>query len=167
MLLCFLKPADLIWTEVGAEIIANGKTIGTAGIVAQPVKEKFDFKNLSPVAAEIDFQQLAALQARAIKVKPIPRFPTIQRDLSILVDEKITWADVTDAINKKSSDELEDVRFVEIYRGKGVPAGKKSLTLSLRFRDQDGTLTHETVDGFEKAIVNSLAKSVKAQLRTL
>ncbi|TLN00565.1 hypothetical protein FDZ71_14320, partial [bacterium] len=51
------------------------------------------------------------------------------------------------------------------YRGKSIPSGKKSVTVSLRFRDEDGTLTHETVDGFEKAIMDKLTESVGAQLR--
>ena len=160
-------PADLLWAQTGAEVTINKKTIGTAGIVSRAVKEKFDFKDLSPAAAELEFEQLLALQRGAVKVKPIPRFPAIQRDLSIIVDESIRWADIVEAVNKKAPGELEDIQFVGIYHGKGIPSGQKSVTLSLRFRDDDGTLTHETVDHFEKAIVDSLSKSTGAELRTL
>ena len=58
------------------------------------------------------------------------------------------------------------IDFVEIYRGKGIAASKKSVTLSLRFRDQDCTLKHETVDGFQAAIVAGLAQSLQAELRS-
>lgn len=71
-------PADLVWAQTGAQVVVNGKVIGTAGIVSKPVKQKFDFKNASPAAAELDFEQLSALQRGAVKVKPIPRFPAIQ-----------------------------------------------------------------------------------------
>jgi len=161
------RPADLVWAEVGAEILVNGKLIGAAGIASQKVRDKFDFKELSPCGAEMVFEQLMALQRGPIKVKPIPRFPAIERDLSIIIDEHITWSDVIKSVNKKASSKLEDVRFVDIYRGKGIAGGKKSVTLSLRFRDEDGTLTHETVDGFEAEIVKSLNKSVGAELRTV
>jgi phenylalanyl-tRNA synthetase beta chain len=161
------RPADLVWAQTGAEILANGEVVGAAGVVSQKVREKFDFKELTPVAAELEFEQLSALQSGPVKVKPIPRFPAIERDLSIVVDEKICWADIVAAVNKKACGELEDIRFVGIYRGKGIPSGKKSVTLSLRFRDEDGTLTHETVDGFEADIVKSLTKSVSAELRTV
>ena len=161
------EPADLVWAEVGAEILINGKLIGAAGIASQKVREKFDFKELSPCGAEVEFEQLMALQRGAIKVKPIPRFPAIERDLSIIVDEKISWSEIIETVNKKAPGELEEARFVDIYRGKGIPAGKKSVTLSLRFRDEDGTLTHDTVDGFEADIVKTLTKSVGAQLRTV
>ena len=63
--------------------------------------------------------------------------------------------------------ELEDVEFVATYRGKPIETGKKSVTVSLRFRDEDGTLRHETVDGFESKIVESLSKKVGAELRTV
>ncbi|MHC4336421.1 MAG: phenylalanine--tRNA ligase subunit beta [Planctomycetota bacterium] len=161
------RPADLVWAEVSAEILANGDVIGMAGVASQGVRKKFDFKELSPCGAEIEFEQLLALQSGLVKVKPIPRFPAIERDLSIVVDENVTWSNILEAVNKKAPPELEELQFVGIYRGKGIPAGKKSVTLSLRFRDEDGTLTHETVDGFEADIVKSLNKSVGAKLRTI
>jgi phenylalanyl-tRNA synthetase beta chain len=131
------------------------------------VKEKFDFKELSPCAAELEFGQLLTLQSGAIKVKPLPRFPAIQRDLSIIVDENIRWADIIETVKNKATVELEEVQFVGIFRGKGIGSGQKSVTLSLRFRDEDGTLTHQRVDNFETDIVESLAKSVRAELRTV
>ncbi|MCK4752482.1 MAG: phenylalanine--tRNA ligase subunit beta [Planctomycetes bacterium] len=160
-------PADLIWAQTGAQIQVNGKVIGTAGIVSQKVKEKFDFDNLSPVVAELDFQSLSSLQSGPVKVKPIPKFPAIERDLSIIVEENVPWIDITESVNKKAPAELENIQFVGIYRGKGIPAGKKSLTLSIRFRDEDGTLTHETVDAFQEKIVKTLTKSLNAELRTV
>ncbi len=160
-------PAELLWAQSGSQIVVNGKVIGTAGIVSQVLKQKFDFKDLWPCAAEMEFQALLALQSAAIKVKPLPRFPAIERDLSIILGENIRWADVIEAVKNKATDELEDIQFVGIYRGKGIGSGKKSITLSLRFRDEDGTLTHETVDHFQADIVETLAESVGAELRTV
>ena len=160
-------PAELIWAQTGAEILLGSQTIGTAGIVSQAVRQKLDFKSLTPCAAELEFEALMALAGTAVKIKPIPRFPAIQRDLSIIVGEGIRWTDIIKAVKLKASSELEDVQFVGIYRGKGIPSGSKSVTLSLRFRDEDGTLTHETVDGLEAEILRSLAESVGAELRTI
>jgi phenylalanyl-tRNA synthetase beta chain len=160
-------PTKLPWAQVGADILVNGNAIGKAGVFAQKVRTEFDFKDLSPCGAELEFEQLLGPPAGPKRVRPIPRFPAIQRDLSIVVDEDVPWADIIDAVRSKATDELEDVRFVGIYRGKGVPSGKKSVTLSLRFRDEDGTLTHEMVDGFEAGILQGLAGSTAAQLRTI
>jgi phenylalanyl-tRNA synthetase beta chain len=161
------RPADLPWAQTGAEVVVDGRVIGAAGIVSQAVRDRYGFKEVTPVAAEVDFEQLLALQGGPVKVKPIPRFPAIERDLSIIVNETVSWAEIVGAVSSKAPGELEDIRFVDIYRGKGIPSRSKSVTLSLRFRDEDGTLTHDTVDGFEKAIVGSLAACVEAELRTV
>jgi phenylalanyl-tRNA synthetase beta chain len=160
-------PDELIWAQTGAEIMLDSQQLGTAGIVSQAVREKLDFKDVTPCAAELEFEALMSLARGAVKVKPIPRFPAIQRDLSIIVDEEIRWAAIIEAVESKAATELEDVQFVGIYRGKSIPSGRKSVTLSLRFRDEDGTLTHETVDGFETEIVRSLNESVSAELRSV
>ncbi|MFC1637190.1 phenylalanine--tRNA ligase subunit beta, partial [Planctomycetota bacterium] len=161
------NPVDLVWAQVSATILVNGDVLGNAGIITKKIREKFDIKDISPCAAEIDFEQLMRLFKGAVKVKPIPRFPSVQRDLSLVVDEGIRWTDIEKAIQCSASSELEHVQFVGIYRGKGIASGKKSVTLSLRFRDEDGTLTHENVDRFEADIVRSLSDSVAAELRTV
>jgi phenylalanyl-tRNA synthetase beta chain len=158
-------PVDLKWAQTGAQIMVNCQPIGTAGIVGKAVKEKFDFKDVSPCAAEMDFEQLMSLSRNEFEVRPIPRFPAIQRDLSIIVDEAVRWADIMEAIKRKASAELEEVHFVGIYRGKGIPAGRKSLTLTLQFRDEEGTLTHDAVDAFQADIVQELAATIGAVLR--
>ncbi len=160
------NPTNVKWAEVGAEILVNEQVIGSAGIFSQAVMDKFDFKDVAPCGAELDFEQLASLQKGPISVRPIPRFPAIERDLSIVVNETVRWADIAEAVNSKALGKLENIQFVGIYRGKSIPSGKKSVTLSLRFRDEDGTLTHETVDSFQAKIVESLAKSIGAKLRT-
>ena len=122
---------------------------------------------MTPAAAELDFEMLSSLRSVDVKVKPIPKFPAIERDLSIVIDENVRWADISAAVHSKATNELEGINFVGIYRGKGVPEGKKSLTLKLTFRDEDGTLTHEAVDGLQADILSELADSTGAELRTI
>jgi phenylalanyl-tRNA synthetase beta chain len=162
------EPAQPGWAEAGAEITVNGDIIGAAGVISQAVREGFDFKETTLCGAELEFEHLLALQGKAVKkVKPIAKYPGVKRDLSIVVDEGAAWADIIGAINKSASAELEGVHFVEIYRGKGIPPAKKSVTLSLWFRDEDGTLTHEQVDNLQANIVKSLNESAGAELRTI
>jgi phenylalanyl-tRNA synthetase beta chain len=159
-------PADLGWAEAGARVLVDGKEIGQAGVLSEAIRQKLDFKELTPCGAELDFEALMALKADAIKIKPIPRFPAIERDLSIVLADETRWTDIAKAVRAAAPAELEDVQFVDIYRGKGIPTGKKSLTLSLRFRDEDGTLTHETVDSYQTKILESLKQAVDAELRS-
>ncbi len=157
---------ELPWAEAGAAIKVNGRLVGCEGVVSQSVKAKLDFKDVILCGCELDFEKLLALRAGPVKLKPIPKFPAISRDLSIVVGEDMPWAHIAAAVEQKGSAHLEDLRFVGIYRGKGIPSGRKSVTLSLLFRDSDGTLTHEQVDGYQQEIVSGLAESVGAELRT-
>jgi phenylalanyl-tRNA synthetase beta chain len=159
-------PADLGWAEGGGRVLVDGKEIGQAGIFSEAVRKKLDFKELTPCGAEIDFEALMALKADAIKIKPIPRFPAVERDLSIVLADETPWADIAKAVQATAPAELESVQFVDIYHGKGIAPGAKSLTLSLRFRDEDGTLTHETVDSYQAKILDSLKQAVGAELRS-
>jgi phenylalanyl-tRNA synthetase beta chain len=161
------EPAEMVWAQVGARITVNGREIGQAGVFSDAIRQKFDFKELTPCGAELDFDELMSLRSGPIKIRPIPRFPAIERDLSIRVSEQTTWAQIAHAVESSAPVELEEARFVDIYRGKGISPGQKSVTLSLRFRDEDGTLTHETVDRHQAAILESLRRAVGAELRTL
>ncbi len=160
-------PTELVWAEAGADIVVNGTAIGQAGVLSGAIRDAFDIKNLTPCGAEIQFDALMALRGGPVKIRPIPRFPAVDRDLSIIVADNTVWAAIAKAVAESAPSELEDIRFIDIYRGKGIAAGKKSVTLSLRFRDEDGTLTHEVVDGYQAKIVERLEGAVGAELRTV
>jgi phenylalanyl-tRNA synthetase beta chain len=160
------EPCEINWAQAGVKVIANNKLGGLIGMASQQVLDRFDFKNITICGAELDLEQLLALHAGSIKVKQLPKFPAIKRDLSLLVNEDVVWADIEAGVNKKAPAELEELQFMDIFRGKNIPQGKKSVTLSLWFRDADGTLTHETVDGFQTEILKSLTESIGAELRT-
>ncbi|MCL5280342.1 MAG: phenylalanine--tRNA ligase subunit beta [Planctomycetes bacterium] len=160
-------PADLPWAQAGARVLVNGQVLGEAGVFSDAMRVRFDIEDLTPCGAELDFDELLALGSGSVKIKPIPRFPAIERDLSLVVAEQVRWAEIARAVQEVAPAELEDVRFVDIYRGKGIAPGAKSVTLSLRFRDEDGTLTHEAVDQYQAAILESLKRTVGAALRTL
>jgi phenylalanyl-tRNA synthetase beta chain len=159
------KPAEIYWAQAGAEIILNGKPIGSAGVVNNKVVAGFDIKAAKICAAELNFDSLLAMEPEQIKARPLPKFPAIVRDLSLIVDEQIRWEKLEQTIRSKAPQELEEIKFEGIYRGKPIAAGKKSVTVSLKFRDEDGTLKHDIVDGWERGIVSALAGNVGAELR--
>jgi len=161
------RPAEPAWARAGAEVLVNGRVVGTAGIVSEAVGDRFDFKDVAVVGAELRIEVLAELAGAAVEVKPLARFPAIKRDLSLVVAEPVRWAAISERVREKAPAELERIEFVDLYRGRGIANGSKSITLSLHFRDADGTLTHEMVDGFERTIVENLAKSLGAELRTV
>jgi phenylalanyl-tRNA synthetase beta chain len=161
------EPAAIGWAQAGVKVIIGSEQIGVIGMASQQVLDKFDFKNTKICGAELDLEELMSLRAGSIKVKPLSKFPAIKRDLSLIVNEEVPWADIESAVRRKAPAEMEDMQFVDLFHGKSIPKGKKSITLSLIFRNADGTLTHEQVDNFEKAILAELTASTGAVLRTV
>lgn len=159
------KPVRLHWAPAGAEILINGESIGSAGVLSDEVVNGFDIKANQICAAELSFDRLLDLEPTQVKMKPLPKFPAIVRDLSLIVDERIQWQQLEQIIRSSAPQELEGIKFEGIYRGKPIPAGKKSVTVSLRFRDEDGTLNHETVDLWEGRMVSSLSDAAGAEIR--
>ncbi len=159
-------PADIHWAKSGAEILADGQIIGTAGIANEKICDFYNFKDACICAAELDFEILIDLESSAVKFRPIPKYPSIARSLSLIVDEQTSWKQIAQLINKSAPTQLEKIGFDGIYRGKPIEPGKKSITASLSFRDDDGTLTHTQVDDFENKIMKTLQKKIGAALRT-
>jgi phenylalanyl-tRNA synthetase beta chain len=98
----------------------------------------------------------------------VPRFPGIDRDLSLVVAEATRWADIRDALRQAklaAVDPDDGIEFITTFRNAQIGAGKKSLTLALHFRDPARTLTSEEVDAQMKTAVDLLTQKFKATLR--
>ena len=95
----------------------------------------------------------------------LPAYPSIDRDLTILVDEPVNWAELERAIHAGTPELLESTEFVTVFRGAKLPAGRKAITLRLRFRDPDRTLRHDEVDPQMKTITDALIASVGGEIR--
>ncbi len=160
------KPSQAKWAQAAAEIMLDGETLGYAGLLSAETAGKFDIEKQDISAAELNFELLLAKAGAIPTAKPIPRFPAIVRDLSLIIDEPVQWDQITAAVRSTAPAEMEQIDFAGMYRGKPIPNGKKSVTVSMRFRDENGTLTHETVDGWEQGILGSLKENLNAELRT-
>ncbi len=98
-------------------------------------------------------------QSRPIqRFRPLPRFPALERDLSLVVKEEIPARKVKDCIIESGGEWLEEVKLFDLYRGSSIPAGYKSLAYSLTFRSPRRTLTDKEVDRVQEEIVHSLGK---------
>jgi phenylalanyl-tRNA synthetase beta chain len=161
------KPASLKWAAAAAEILLDGQLLGIVGSLNAEIAAQFDLDKQMITAAELDFDLLLSKAGLIPAAAPIARFPAIVRDLSLIVDEPVQWAQITSVVRSKAPAELEQVDFTGLYRGKPIPNGKKSITVSLRFRDDQGTLRHETVDEWQDGILAGLTESLGAELRTV
>ena len=100
-----------------------------------------------------------------ILVAPPPAFPAIERDLSLVVSDDVQWHAVSTLIEGLQLAAFDSVEYVGVFKGKQLSAGQKSLTLRLRFRAEDRTLTHEEVDAPVDQVVEACARNLGAELR--
>ena len=96
---------------------------------------------------------------------PLPKYPSVSRDLALVCDESVTVAQVEEVISASAGKLLRDVRLFDIYRGVGVPAGKKSLAFSLELRADDRTLTDSDSEQVVSKVLTALKEKLGAVLR--
>ena len=146
----------------------GGREIGFAGELARRAAEHFKLRQ--PVfLAELELETLCASyeQARAaLSYTPLPRFPAVERDFSLVLADGTTFAQVDATIRALDIAELVDVRAVDLYRGGSIAAGKYSLLVRVTFQSHDATLIDAQVNDFSARIVAALTKQLGATLRT-
>ena len=154
---------DLVPGEA-AEVRLDGEPIGVLGRISRETAERFGLDE-PPMVAEVVYERLAEAAELLPKYRPWPQVPPIVRDLAVVVDESVTWAALEAAVAKAGVEDLESVRLLDVYRGKQVAAGRKSVAVRLVLRRAGATLTHEDADGMQEAILGALRSSVGAELR--
>lgn len=148
-----------------AGVVLDSKPLGYFGLVAPATLSRFELDH-PVVAAELALDPLLAAFPPAASVSTRPAFPAIDRDLSVIVDEKVTWASIQASVQSMNMKWRERLEFVGTYRGKQIGQGKKSVTFRLYFRDAERTLRREEVDPEIDALVGRLKKDCGADVRT-
>jgi phenylalanyl-tRNA synthetase beta chain len=162
-----VRPLDVGDAQVFAaagEVIVAGEKIGVLGVASPALLQRFDLQTPA-VMAELDWPRLRDLYPPRITVTSPPRFPAIERDLSVVLDEATPWSRIAEEIAAAQVDLMEDVRFITTYRGKPIPPGRKSVSLRMHFRDEQATLRHDQVDPQVSAVIARLREKLGAELR--
>ena len=161
-----VKPVRLIGFDRGAagKIEWAGEPIGYLGRIDKSVLGKLSLKQ-SPVAAELLLEPLLKHAVHVPQLRPLPKFPAVRRDLSLIVPNETRYQALGELIDSLKLEDLETVEFVTAYRGKPLEAGQKSLTVALEFRSPTTTLTAEAVDEQVKTLVTAAGEKLSAVQR--
>jgi phenylalanyl-tRNA synthetase beta chain len=108
---------------------------------------------------------LDAVRKNKIVNKEVPKYPAVRRDLSMLVDEQVTFGDLESIAFKTEKKLLKEVQIFDVYQGDKLPAGKKSYALNFTLQDEEQTLTDKQIDAIMQKIIANLAQSAKAEIR--
>ena len=147
-----------------AAVSINGVHLGYIGQV-HPVVAKNYGMDCEVYCAELSFTKMFDLQLPEPTYVPLPKYPGVTRDLSLMCDEAVTVAQIEDVISKNGGKLLRGVKLFDIYRGVGVPEGKKSMAFSLELRADDRTLTDADSEGVVSKILAALKDQLDAVLR--
>ena len=150
--------------DASAEILMDEEPIGMIGRMTPPAAAAFGLDE-PPIVAEVLWAPLVGAAVLAPTYKPLPQFPSIARDLAIVVGEAVTWAFIEETVTAAGVADLESLEPLDVYRGKQVPAGKKSVAFRFVLRSKTETLTHEQADEAQARILAALGRAVGATLR--
>ncbi len=147
-----------------AHLIVDGRVMGTLGQIHPLVAKNYGIDG-EIYCAELDFTGLQTALAPEKTYKPLPKFPAVSRDLSLVCDEETTIAQLENCISAAGGKLLRKINLFDIYRGANIPAGKKSVAFSLELRADDRTLTDADSDGVIANVLKKLEETLHAVIR--
>ena len=147
-----------------AKIVSNGTPIGSIGRLSEAAAANYKFRQ--PVyVAEIDLTALLAQPEQPVLYSPLPRFPSIVRDVSLLVDRKVRLAEILRAIDDEKAAHFVAAQLVGTYEGAGIAENKRSVTIRFEYRADDRTLRDDEVDASHWPLVENLKQRFGAEIR--
>jgi phenylalanyl-tRNA synthetase beta chain len=147
-----------------ASINIKKKTAGILGEVHPDVTENYGIDARCYIA-ELNLDVLYELSDIERKYKALPKFPAVTRDMALLVDDSVLVQEIENIILKQSGSIVEKIKLFDVYKGKQIPEGKKSIAYSITYRHEDKTLTDEEVSKVHDRIVRTLENKLGAELR--
>ncbi|MBQ3222171.1 MAG: phenylalanine--tRNA ligase subunit beta [Clostridia bacterium] len=144
--------------------VRGNQMIAQLGEIHPDYAEQFDL-SARVYVAEIDLEALASMKTAQPKIKALPKFPAVTRDLALVMAEEVGVGPVMDCIRKAAGRELERVELFDIYRGAQLGENKKSVAFSLAFRAADRTMNEEDISKAMKKVLDSVKKNFGAELR--
>lgn len=148
-----------------ASVWAGEIKVGILGEIHPEVSRKYGIETAC-YAAELDFEALFIAANRIeLKYHALPKFPAVTRDIAMLVDKTVPALNIERVIKKSSGKLLDEIKLFDVYEGKQIPEGKKSIAYSVAFRAADRSLTNEEVNVVFEKIMKNLEKELSAQLR--
>ena len=165
--LTFRQTEKPVWADnvVWLNIYRGDEKVGDLALLAKKVSMACGIKNMNVMLFQLDQDSLVPLKSRTNTFTHLAEYPMTDYDISLLVDGSVQWKDVAQTVRGIKSELLHGAAFVDEYRGKQVPAGKKSLTLRLAIGSKDKTLTSAEIEEVASGVLSKIAKRFGAELR--
>src|SRR6056297_3435458 len=167
--LTFEKLEKPVWADgvVWLNIMHQGERVGNLALLSKKASLDCGIDNSAVLLFEFNMDTLQTHPSRTNEFDHLPEYPLVDYDISILFDSSVKWEEIQNVIvGKAGADDLiQDVSFVDEYRGKQIPENKKSVTFRLVIGSLNKTLTSEEIDSKANTIIKRLKKSLGGELR--
>ena len=157
-----------VWADnvVWLNVYLGEKRIGDLALLSKKVSMECGIKNLNVMLFELDQDCMKPFRSRTNSFTHLPEYPMTEYDISVLLDGEVKWADIAQTIRGVKSELFHGAHFVDEYRGKQVPDGKKSVTVRLAIGSKEKTLTSAEIEEVANGVINKLVKRFGAELRS-
>lgn len=159
------SPNDIFSEGLTYKLKANGKEIVTMGAIKDRLAKKFGIKQ-KVYAAEISWDVLLnKIKKNTVRFTELPRFPEVKRDLALLLDEQVSFAEIRNTAYQTEKKLLKNIVLFDVYTGDKIPSGKKQYAISFYLQDPDKTLTDKAVDAIMEKLLRVFKERFGAELR--
>ena len=159
------KSENNIFSKALSYELKNGKVLAEVGILDIKVKKLFDLEN-DVFYADINWDNLMkAVRKINLTFKEISKYPAVSRDLALLVDKSVEFAEIVAIAEKTEKKLLKSVELFDVYEGKNLPAGKKSYAVNFILQDDQKTLNDKAIEAIMKKLIHQLTTQLNAELR--
>ena len=163
--LVFGNLSDDIYSVAISVHTRGGKLLATFGVVCKKIQKAFDIDN-EVYYADLNWKELMkAIKGNTVSYREISKFPAVKRDLALLIDKKVQFAEIEKIAYETDKKLLKSVELFDVYEGKNLEAGKKSYAVSFMLQDENATLNDKQIDKFMQKLIGNLQNKLGAVLR--
>ena len=168
-----LNLGTVVFGTLANDVFANaitihtrgGKLLATIGIITKKIQRKFDIDN-EVYYAELNWKELMrAIKNQKVSYKELSKYPAVKRDLALLIDKAVQFADIEKIAYESEKKLLKEVSLFDVYEGKNLEAGKKSYAVSFLLQDENATMGDKQIDKIMSKIIANLENKLQAKLR--
>jgi len=148
--------------QAGEIMLSSGESIGTIGRLSEEAAGSYKFRQ--PVyVVELDFTALLSSAEKVVQYTRLPKYPSVLRDVTLLVDRKVTFADLKVAVTDEQIEDVKQVKIVGTYEGPNIPSDKRSITLRIEYRSDERTLRDDEVEERQGKLTAALIQKFAAE----
>lgn len=160
-----VQTSDEVYSAALTYSNRGGKLLGKMGLVSHKILKRFDI-DADVAFAELNWGALMKMAAKhTVLFNDLPKFQAVKRDLALLVDKSVAFADIEKVARESERKLLKEVYLFDVYEGKNLPEGKKSYAVTFMLQDENKTLNDKQIDAIMHKIISNLQQKLEAQLR--